>query len=411
MTIKQYILGPVLFVIHILIAINLSAQTCQIEEVPLNDDFKFQTLFNDNNATAVNLSQIRNLPSLWWPLGGKHSTNDARLIFNSPVKNTKYIRQRFSFIEFTGNNKLIFGLLSLGTIQKYPLKMEKLRLQVALENKEDCLSPSMLSWETNNPLSPETKLKFYYVGAVNTTSKKKLAHIEVLFPNGTRIRFVAKADHPKFGISADESLVKLKAVPYGDQHINFRSLMGLIDFDISDTCPELAENKLIVENLTQCLVKQVNTEEAKTNSAASIHLGERDQRWVSRLSFLPPKESGELEEHYISLVSLDYNIKNFQWDKKSRISFHIQMGAEEPELVDIDPDLLPPKKSMGSNISWDKKYQNLILNIDHDRKFIEFEYLEKIIDTKTKNDRELSKYQRIIRPIYGKGKYLYPRAL
>ena len=66
---------------------------------------------------------------------------------------------------------------------------------------------------------------------------------------------------------------------------------------------------------------------------------------------------------------------------------------------------------MGSNISWDKKYQNLILNIDHDRKFIEFEYLEKIIDTKTKNDRELSKYQRIIRPIYGKGKYLYPRAL
>ena len=257
------------------------------------------------------------------------------------------------------------------------------------EDRKNCRSPWVLQWSTNNPLSPQTKLKFRIYGELKRSDKFKPIHLEVSFPDGSFVRYVPKSIHANFGISSDENLIQ-GFEKFEDAHIAFKSLTGLKHFQLIDHCQAIEDSINNINDLTQCLVQELKATERQELSTATIHTNERTSKWISRFNIFPPKSSGKDKQHYTGIVELSINHKSFHWDQTKRESYLIRYGANPPSYIDIDSDRVPAVGGIAGDGNWDKDNQFLNINISTQKSIIELEYFKVLPESKNNiNSRKI----------------------
>lgn len=373
-----------------------SSEECPIDELRLNDNINFISLFQGKKSLSLDKNgAFKDLPQLWWPLSGKHSDTNLRTSFFQKNTTNNNITQSFSYVDL---KERTLSLLSLGTSNKYPLRYKNLRVTKAPAESQNCLAPYMIEWESNNPLTPQSLLLFRVFGAIKTEKVSKPIHMEIIFPDRTKMKLVPKDIHFNFGISADQDLVR-STPALREGHLAFRKLSGLMEFRVTESCPELEQPINKLKSISSCFSQNLK-DNPEINSIAVVHMNEKNQRWMARFSIFPPSSSGKPNEYYSSIIDLNFTKKKFNWDAIKRNTYSIQFGAKPPVRDEMDRNRPPQGTGMSGDGKWKNRKQFMNISIDENRDVVEFEYFELTESFKEK------KYKREIRPLYGKGKYI-----
>jgi hypothetical protein len=394
----------ILFLTALLISASTYADEsenfCSLDNLPLNDEFNFRNLIDKNLQNDSSISKhINQLPKLWWPLNTNSQKPNFRTQYFISDASGKAIWQHYSYVNLDSIKSFSFATLNLNLASVYPLKYKNVKFMEQVENSEHCKSPWILEWSTNNPLSPQTNLKFRIYGELKRSDKFKPMHLEINFPDGSFVRYVPKEVHANFGISSDENLIQTYR-DFEDTHQSFRELSGLKEFKLVDHCSAIRDSINNVSNLTQCLVKELKQTEAQHLSIASVHTNERNARWISRINIIPPKSSGKDKQHFSSIVDLSYNHKSFHWDNIKRESYLLRYGSTAPSYIDIDRNRVPTVGGIAGDGNWDKDSQFLNINISTKESIIELEYFKILPESKKLINSRKIELQ------YGIGNYL-----
>lgn len=389
-------LNSILFLSILFASTKLVAFSCPIDEKQFTETFDYRKLIDPSKLKKVNSDDVREkLPNVWLPLAGIHSNANIRISFAQSAEDSDLIMQSFSHINLKDKS---LNLLSFGTLKKYPLQFKNLKYIKSRKRTNKCLSPYVLVWQSNNPLTPQTLLEFRVFGPLRANGVMKPTHMEVYFPDGSRLRFVTSNIHQNFGINADEPLLSFKDQDK-NRHQSFRNLSGLIEFRAANNCKQLNDPVNNIKNISECFIDSLNAE-TDIGNLAVIHLNERNQRWMARFSLFPNKSSGKHNQYFSSIVNLRENFKNFKTSRRTQASYILKFGAKPPKYVSIDDDRVIPVGSIAGDGNWNSATQNMSLNISKDLKSIEFEYFE--ITEKYKNIPG----KREIKAFFGTGKYL-----
>ncbi|MEE6250264.1 MAG: hypothetical protein VX583_07670 [Bdellovibrionota bacterium] len=382
-----------------------SNSKCELEKLPLDQSFDFKYFVRKEAREEIKtLDFLKSLNGQWLPLLGKHSDADIRLLFQKnldPYDEKQYIEQSFFYLNFTEIKVLEMGLLDFGIHSKNTLKIEDASITKAEFNQHNCLSPEIIEWSSNNPTLPGTKLHYKYFGKMKSKLKSKEAHIEIYFPQGTRVRLVKKEQHIDFGLSFSEDLFH-EDDEYYKKNKAFRRISGVVVVEAQNQCPKLNDLSNSQENLSSCYLESIK-DNSIPNWKAYLHIVQRNARWMTLFNLEPPSELGMDMEFYSGLSSLSYNNSNFLSDSSKRSSYIIRLKNEGgPQFIDIDQNRVPAIGEISGDGNWNPNRQYLNINISNNKEMVEIEYLEKIYE----NDHLPGKRQ--VRAFFGTGEYKSP---
>ncbi|MEC9283005.1 MAG: hypothetical protein VX642_09845 [Bdellovibrionota bacterium] len=378
---------------------------CELENLPLDQSFDFKYFVKKEAREPIDsLSFLKALNGQWLPLLGKHSDADIRLLFQKNLQaydQRKYIEQSFFYLHFAEIKYFEMGLLDFGIHSRNNLKIENPTFTSAELNQSKCQSPDIIEWSSNNPSLPGTKLYYKYYGAMSSKFKSKAPHLEIYFPQGTKIRLVKKEQHIDFGLNFSEDLFH-QDDEYNNKNKAFRRISGAVVVQAQNQCPKLDDLSNSQENLSHCYLESIN-DESMPNWKAYLHINQRNARWMTRFTLEPPDEFNMDMEFYAGLSSLSYNNSVFLSNDNKRSNYIIRLKNEGgPQYTDIDQNRVPSVGTVNGDGNWDPSRQYLNISISNNKDLVEIEYLEKI----SENDQQPGK--RLVRAFFGTGEYRSP---